>query len=363
MADVKISALPNGVAAATSIVPVVNGTTTQRVTVKSIVDLATAAMPSGTVDTTATGPITGLTASPNLPIQQWSEEMSLKAAFKDTPVTFTRVRLQDLSGGTGVGDPIGGDGWVLADYGYFGTLNYGNQPGRAAVDGYVLPTPTQQGYLRADLDPASGWYFAEPVIVSDTAPPTPPGDPALPTIWAKPVDAASAPASKGITLAQVQSEIDAKLAALPAGEAVDTAAIAAAILPDIRKTLNGGVVPPPDITTWTPCPITSFINPKPQSSTVEVIQLNGVLYFRGSFLMPAGSPTTSAAGGFAYLELPAGFTRPKADTRVILLGRVSPGAPAPVIGVGEVRSAISLINVMVPGCDTIYFDNVSVRIG
>jgi hypothetical protein len=161
----------------------------------------------------------------------------------------------------------------------------------------------------------------------------------------------------------VQSEIDAKLAALPAGEAVDTAAIAAAILPDIRKTLNGGVVPPPDITTWTPCPITSFINPKPQSSTVEVIQLNGVLYFRGSFLMPAGSPTTSAAGGFAYLELPAGFTRPKADTRVILLGRVSPGAPAPVIGVGEVRSAISLINVMVPGCDTIYFDNVSVRIG
>jgi|694.fasta_scaffold141804_2 hypothetical protein len=362
MADVKITALPTGVATATSIVPVVNGTTTQRVTVKSIVDLATAAMPSGTVDTTATGPITGLTASPNLPIQQWSEEMALKAAFKDTPVTFTRV---DIQGPGDLGDFGGGAGWLSSTSAIFGTLLYGSGgPIRAGgAPGYELPTPTKQGYLRADLDPASGWYFAEPVIVSDTAPPTPPGDPALPTIWAKPVDAASAPASKGITLAQVQSEIDAKLAALPAGEAVDTAAIAAAILPDIRKTLNGGVVPPPDITTWTPCPITSFINPKPQSSTVEVIQLNGVLYFRGSFLMPAGSPTTSAAGGFAYLELPAGFTRPKADTRVILLGRVSPGAPAPVIGVGEVRSAISLINVMVPGCDTIYFDNVSVRIG
>jgi hypothetical protein len=139
-----------------------------------------------TVDTTVTGPITGIAAAPDLPIQQWSEEVALKAAFKDTPVTFTRVRLQDKSGGQSAGDPVSGDGWVLADYGYFGTLNYGNQPGRAAVDGYVLPTPTQQGYLRADLDPASGWYFAEPVIVSDTAPPTPPGDPALPTLWIDP---------------------------------------------------------------------------------------------------------------------------------------------------------------------------------
>jgi hypothetical protein len=188
MADIKVSALPAGNATPTGVIPVVNNGVTQKVTVKSIVDLATASMPSGTVDTTATGPITGLTASPNLPIQQWSEEMALKAAFKDTPVTFTRVRLQDLSGGGGVADPIGGDGWVLADYGYFGTLNYGNQPGsaRAAGNGYELPTPTQQGYLRADLDPASGWYFAEPVIVSDTAPPKPMGDPALPTLWIDP---------------------------------------------------------------------------------------------------------------------------------------------------------------------------------
>jgi hypothetical protein len=40
MADVKISALPSGVAAPTSLVPAVNGTTTQRVTVSSILALA-----------------------------------------------------------------------------------------------------------------------------------------------------------------------------------------------------------------------------------------------------------------------------------------------------------------------------------
>jgi hypothetical protein len=140
-----------------------------------------------TVDTSATGPVTGVTASSNLPLQQWSEEMSLKAAFKDTPVTFTRVRLQDLSGGGGASDPIGGDGWVLADYGYFGNLQYGNQPGRAAGEGYVLPTPTEEGYLRADQDPATGWYFAEPVLVSDTEPPAPAGGGA---IWIDPTGTA-----------------------------------------------------------------------------------------------------------------------------------------------------------------------------
>jgi hypothetical protein len=40
MADVKISALPSGVAVPTSLVPAVNGATTQRVTVSSILALA-----------------------------------------------------------------------------------------------------------------------------------------------------------------------------------------------------------------------------------------------------------------------------------------------------------------------------------
>jgi hypothetical protein len=360
MADVKITALPTGVATATSIVPVVNGTTTQRVTVKSIVDLATASMPSGTVDTTATGPITGLTASPNLPIQQWSEEMALKAAFQSQPVLFTRV---DITGPGDLGDFGGGAGWLSSTSAVFGTLLYGSGgPIRAGgAPGYELPTPTQQGYLRADLDPASGWYFAEPVVVSDTQPPSPPGDPALPTIWAKPVDAASAPASKGITLAQVQSEIDAKLAALPAGEAVDTAAIAAAILPDIRKTLNGGVVPPPDITTWTPCPIIAAIQPGPQTSTVEAIQLNGVLYLRGSFEMAAGQTTQASQGGLAYLQLPPAFARPSVGTRAFITGRTSPTATVPVLGTVNVRTN-GWLSVACGGCDTVYFDGASVRI-
>jgi len=187
MADIKVSALPAGNATPTGVLPVVNNGVTQKVTVKSIVDLATAAMPSGTVDTTATGPITGLTASPNLPIQQWSEEMALKAAFRDTPVTFTRV---DIQGPGDLGDFGGGAGWLSSTSAVFGTLLYGSGgPIRARAGdppGYELPTPTQQGYLRADLAPASGWYFAEPVIVSDVEPPTPPGDPALPMLWIDP---------------------------------------------------------------------------------------------------------------------------------------------------------------------------------
>jgi hypothetical protein len=189
MADIKVSALPAGNATPTGVLPVVNNGVTQKVTVKSIVDLATASMPSGTVDTTATGPITGITVSPNLSIQQWSEEMALKAAFKDTPVTFTRV---DIAGPGDLGDFGGGAGWLSSTSAVFGTLLYGSGgPIRAGgAQGYELPTPTQQGYLRADLDPNSGWYFAEPVIVSDTEPPKPPGDPALPTLWIDPTGTA-----------------------------------------------------------------------------------------------------------------------------------------------------------------------------
>jgi len=91
-------------------------------------------------------------------------------------------------------------GDVLAPYGFFytnnltvggdffyggGSLKAGEDP-RNAPQGYQLPVPTEQGYLRADQDPATGWYFAEPVVVSDTTPPTPPGSPALPTLWIDP---------------------------------------------------------------------------------------------------------------------------------------------------------------------------------
>jgi hypothetical protein len=362
MADVKITALPTGVATATSIVPVVNGTTTQRVTVKSIVDLATAASPPATIDTVAIGSTVGLTSSPTLPLQQWADEMAQKAAFKDDAVAFSNISSlargyqEELS-------PLS-NGWIFTGGLYTTRLFYGGEElGRAGgtPDGYELPFPTQQGYLRADLDPASGWYFAEPVVVSDTQPPSPPGDPALPTIWAKPVDAASAPASKGITLAQVQSEIDAKLAALPAGATVDTAAISAAILSDIRTSLNGGVTPPPDITTWTPCPIIAAIQPGPQTSTVEAIQLNGVLYLRGSFEMAAGQTTQSSQGGLAYLQLPPAFARPSVVTRAFITGRTSPTATVPVLGTVNVRTN-GWLSVACGGCDTVYFDGASVRI-
>ena len=141
-----------------------------------------------TVNTVGTGDLVGITSSPNLPIQQWSDEMSLKAAFKDSPVSFTRVTIGNATGTVDLSDPIAGDGWVLSGAAYFGTLFYGELAVRKAGDplGYELPMPTQQGYLRADQDPATGWYFAEPVIVSDTPPPTPPGDPALPTVWIDP---------------------------------------------------------------------------------------------------------------------------------------------------------------------------------
>jgi len=55
--------------------------------------------------------------------------------------------------------------------------------GRAVSGGYELPLPTGDGYLRSDPDEAAGWYFAEPVVVSDTAPPAPAGGGA---VWIDP---------------------------------------------------------------------------------------------------------------------------------------------------------------------------------
>jgi hypothetical protein len=50
------------------------------------------------------------------------------------------------------------------DAGEIETVVYGEQ--------YELPTPTEDGYLRSDADDKN-WYFAEPVIISDTEPPAP----------------------------------------------------------------------------------------------------------------------------------------------------------------------------------------------
>lgn len=180
MADVKISALPAGVAVATGVLPVVNAGVTQQVTVKSIVDLATASMPSGTVDTTTSGGLVGITSSPNLSIQQWSEEMALKAAFQNNGVAFSRLQ---INGPGDTGDISGGEGWLVTTGAYIARLYYGAANERTGEPGYELPTPTGDGYLRSDLNPSTGWYFAEPVLISDTEPPAPGGGNA---IWIDP---------------------------------------------------------------------------------------------------------------------------------------------------------------------------------
>jgi len=95
------------------------------------------------------------------------------------------------------------EGDILAPYGFLytnnltvggefyyggGTLKAGQDP--KAATGYRLPTPTGDGFLRSDADINTGWYFAEPVIVSDTTPPAPTGGSA---IWVDPTgDAAGA---------------------------------------------------------------------------------------------------------------------------------------------------------------------------
>jgi|GEM_PF-4028874 len=75
---------------------------------------------------------------------------------------------------------------VQATTGVFTDLYYGaaiTPNGTRASEGYRLPTPTGDGYLRSDADPAIGWYFAEPVIVSDVEPPAPVGGGA---VWIDP---------------------------------------------------------------------------------------------------------------------------------------------------------------------------------
>jgi hypothetical protein len=181
VADVRISALPAGTAQPTGLIPVVNGGTTQRVTVKQLVDLALANVPSGTINTV--GNPVGLPEDPAMPVQTWAEQMVLKAAFKDTDVTFARV--QATSPDWNPGD-VFGNGNVIANGGAFGELWYGvllARDGKMTSPGYQMPTPTGDGYLRSDLDPSTGWYFAEPVLISDTEPPAPTGGGA---IWVDP---------------------------------------------------------------------------------------------------------------------------------------------------------------------------------
>lgn len=183
MADVRISALPAGTVQPTGILPVVNGATTQRVTVKQLVDYALATVPSGTINTV--GNPVGLTEDPALPIQKWAEEMVLKAAFKDTDVTF--ARMQATSPDWNSGD-VFGNGNVIANGGAFGELWYGAllaRDGKMTSPGYSMPTPTETGYLRSDADPAEGWYFADPVIVSD-AEPVAPNNPQAGALWVDP---------------------------------------------------------------------------------------------------------------------------------------------------------------------------------
>jgi hypothetical protein len=308
---------------------------------------------AGGVSTVNTvGNFGGITEDPALPIQQWSEEMTTKAAFKDTGVGFTRV---EVRGAGDIGDASAGDGWMVSTAGYFGTLYYGALGNRAAGDppGYELPTPTQQGYLRADQDPASGWYFAEPVILSEDEPPAPPGDPNLPTIWAKPVDAAP---GGGVTMAQVQAEIDRRLEGLGAV----VAAYSPSLMDDMRRAINGGVLPPPDLTTWTKCPIGPAF-PSPISSTVEVVQVNGVLYFRGDLTMSAGMGTQNSLAGAAYLELPAGFARPIADVRFVVTGLTNMTATSLTIGTVTL-SASGAIRFHISNCETVYVGGLSARV-
>ena len=140
---------------------------------------------TGTVSTTG-NPI-GLTESPALPLQTWAEEIhgaiDNRAELR-TNVEFDKVnsfRLESQAEAIVRGPLI-----------VFGTIYYGGTPlkdangnDRADPGRYILPTPTGDGYLRSDLDPDTGWYFSEPVIVSDTEPPAPAGGGA---IWVNPTE-------------------------------------------------------------------------------------------------------------------------------------------------------------------------------
>ena len=138
---------------------------------------------SGSATINTLGNPVGLTPDAALSLQQWSEEIALKAAFKDTGVNFARV--QATSPDWSPGD-VFGNGNVIANGGAFGELWYGSllaRDGKMTSPGYQMPTPTGDGYLRSDLDPSTGWYFAEPVLISGTEPPAPTGGNA---IWVDP---------------------------------------------------------------------------------------------------------------------------------------------------------------------------------
>ncbi len=103
--------------------------------------------------------------------------------FRDTSTTLARLTVSSPSWEAG---NVYGDGNVVSQGGYFGELWYGAliaRDGKATTQGYAMPTPTGEGYLRSDTDPDTGWYFAEPVIVSDTEPPAPTGGGA---VWIDP---------------------------------------------------------------------------------------------------------------------------------------------------------------------------------
>jgi hypothetical protein len=139
---------------------------------------------SGSAAINTLGNPVGLTPDAALPLQQWSEEMALKAAFKDTEVGFARV---NINGDADPGDITGGSGWMVSPGGFFGRLFYGELLSRAGVIGpaYELPYPNKTGYLRSDDDPNEGWYFADPVIVSDTEPAAP-NNPQAGALWVDP---------------------------------------------------------------------------------------------------------------------------------------------------------------------------------
>ena len=83
-------------------------------------------------------------------------------------------------------------------------------PAAGDPPGFEMPTPTQEGYLRADQDPQTGWYFAEPVIVSDAEPPAPAGGGA---IWIDTTgDDAAAVAADAFTAAEPITYADAPVA-------------------------------------------------------------------------------------------------------------------------------------------------------
>jgi hypothetical protein len=82
------------------------------------------------------------------------------------------------------------------------------------VDQFELPTPTENGYLRSDADDKN-WYFAEPVIVSDSEPPAPSADmQAAGVLW---IDPDGTPAEIEYSNANPPVSVDAPIAEMADG--------------------------------------------------------------------------------------------------------------------------------------------------